>query len=135
MDPSVKKALEAAGWAFGDAADFLGMTPEERVLLDTRAALAAFVRRRRAALDLTQKQLATRLKTSQPRVVKIEQGAETVTLDQMFRAFIALGGRVEFRSPAVEPTGKKTRRGGKRAGRATAHPGVIELGEPAAVRA
>jgi hypothetical protein len=30
------KALEAAGWRFGDAADFLGMTDEERQLLETR---------------------------------------------------------------------------------------------------
>ena len=36
MDPEKQKALEAAGWLFGDAADFLAMTDEERQLLDTR---------------------------------------------------------------------------------------------------
>jgi hypothetical protein len=30
MDPVKRKALEAAGWRFGDAADFLGLTDEER---------------------------------------------------------------------------------------------------------
>lgn len=34
MDPKKRKALEKAGWKFGDAADFLGMTPEERAKLD-----------------------------------------------------------------------------------------------------
>ena len=34
MDAAKRKALEAAGWRFGDAADFLGMTDEERQLLD-----------------------------------------------------------------------------------------------------
>jgi hypothetical protein len=37
MDPKKRQALEAAGWRFGDAADFLGMTDEERQLLDARA--------------------------------------------------------------------------------------------------
>jgi hypothetical protein len=36
MDAAKRKALEAAGWRFGDAADFLGMTDEERQLLDAR---------------------------------------------------------------------------------------------------
>lgn len=37
MDSKKRQALEAAGWRFGDAADFLGMTDEERQLLDTGA--------------------------------------------------------------------------------------------------
>ena len=40
MDTDKRKALEAAGWKFGDAADFLLMTDEERQLLDTRVAMA-----------------------------------------------------------------------------------------------
>jgi hypothetical protein len=36
MHATKRKALEAAGWRFGDAADFLEMTAEERQLLDAR---------------------------------------------------------------------------------------------------
>lgn|GEM_PF-6262155 len=36
MDATKRKALEAAGWKVGDAADFLEMSDEERQLLDTR---------------------------------------------------------------------------------------------------
>lgn len=36
MDATKRKAIEAAGWKVGDAADFLGMSDEERQLLDTR---------------------------------------------------------------------------------------------------
>jgi len=36
MDAAKRKALEAAGWKLGDAADFLEMRAEERQLLDTR---------------------------------------------------------------------------------------------------
>ncbi len=43
---------------------------------------------------MSQKQLAARIKTSQPRVVKIEQAAVDVSLDQMLRAFAAAGGRI-----------------------------------------
>lgn len=94
MDPKKKKALEAAGWKFGDAADFLAMSEEERQLLEARLAAALAVRRQRAAAKLSQKQLAGRLKTSQPRITKIEQGADDVSLDQILRAFTAAGGRV-----------------------------------------
>ena len=36
MDATKRKALEAADWKVGDAADFLEMSDEERQLLDTR---------------------------------------------------------------------------------------------------
>src|ERR1700758_4913759 len=94
MDAQKRKALEAAGWRFGDAADFLGMTDEERQLLDARVEAALAVRRQRQARKLSQKQLAGRLKTSQPRVAKIERAAPDVSLDQILRAFAAAGGRI-----------------------------------------
>jgi predicted XRE-type DNA-binding protein len=94
MDSEKQKALEAAGWRFGDAADFLGMTEEERQLLDARVEAALAVRRQREAMKLSQKQLASRIKTSQPRIAKIEQAAKDVSLDQILRAFAAAGGRI-----------------------------------------
>ena len=51
------------------------MGDEERQLLDTRVELALAVRRQREALHLSQKQLGAMLKTSQPRVAKIERAA------------------------------------------------------------
>jgi transcriptional regulator with XRE-family HTH domain len=41
---------------------------------------------------MTQQQLATRLKSSQSRVAKIEAGARDVSLDLMFRGLFAVGG-------------------------------------------
>ncbi len=94
MDPRKRKVLEAAGWRFGDAADFLGMTDEERQLLDARVEAALAVRRQREARKLSQKQLAERINTSQPRIAKIERAAPDVSLDQILRAFAAAGGRI-----------------------------------------
>jgi len=106
MDATKRKAIEAAGWEVGDAADFLGMSDEERQLLDTRVELARAVRRQREARHLSQKQLGTILKTSQPRVARIEQAAADVSLDQLVRAFTAAGGSIVVKAA-------KTRKGRK----------------------
>ena len=98
METNKRKALVAAGWAVGDAADFLEMSEEERQLLDARTQMAAAVREARASSNLSQKELGQRLKTSQPRVAKIERAAADVSLDQLVRAFVAAGGRLVVKS-------------------------------------
>lgn len=103
MDATKRKALEAAGWQIGDAADFLEMSAEERQLLDTRVSLALAIRRQREALELSQKELGARLKTSQPRVAKIERAASDVSLDQLVRAFTAAGGKIVVKSAKRRP--------------------------------
>jgi ribosome-binding protein aMBF1 (putative translation factor) len=98
MDATKRKALEAAGWKVGDAGDFLEMSDQERQLLDTRVALALAIRRQREALHLSQKELGKRLKTSQPRIAKIERAAPDVSMDQLVRAFTAAGGKIVVKS-------------------------------------
>ena len=111
MDSAKRKALEAAGWKVGDAADFLGMNDEERQLLDARVELALAVRRQREACHLSQKELGCKLKTSQPRVAKIERAATDVSLDQLVRAFAAAGGRIVVKvATAKANKGKSARR-------------------------
>jgi predicted XRE-type DNA-binding protein len=97
MQAKKRKALEAAGWKFGDAADFLEMNDDERQLLDARVELALAIRRQRRASKLSQKQLGEKLKTSQPRIAKIERAAPDVSLDQLVRAFTAAGGKLEVK--------------------------------------
>ena len=98
MNAAKRKALESAGWRFGDAADFLEMSPEERQLLDARVELASAIRRQREARRMSQKELGARLKTSQPRVAKIERAAPDVSLDQLVRAYAAAGGKIIVKS-------------------------------------
>lgn len=109
MHATKRKALEAAGWKLGDAADFLAMSDAERQLLDARVELALAVRRQREASILSQKQLGTILKTSQPRVAKIERAASDVSMDQLIRAFTEAGGRI------VVKTAKATAKKGQKA--------------------
>lgn len=107
METNKRKALVAAGWAVGDAADFLEMSEEERQLLDARTQMAAAVREARASSNLSQKELGKRLKTSQPRIAKIERAAPDVSLDQLIRAFVAAGGRLEVKSKSDNPKSAK----------------------------
>ena len=117
MQPEKRKALEAAGWKFGDAADFLAMTDEERQMLDLRVDAALAVRRQREAMKLSQQELARRIHTSQPRIVKIEKAAKDVTLDQILRAYAAAGGRIAIREVAGPPSKTPTGRAKKAVGR------------------
>jgi ParB-like chromosome segregation protein Spo0J len=94
MDPAKRKALEAAGWRFGDYSDLLDLSEEERQLVELRLAVSREFRRLRAKAKLTQKDVGKKLKTSQPRVARMESAADNVSLDQMFLGFFSLGGKV-----------------------------------------
>jgi predicted XRE-type DNA-binding protein len=109
MDGKRRKALEAAGFRFGDAADFLELSEDERMLVELRVKLAQAIRRRREQSNLSQKQVATRIKSTQPRVARIEAAAADVSLDQMFRGLFAVGGNVEDLS-APSPSGREVPR-------------------------
>src|SRR5262249_55126107 len=95
MNEEKRRALEAAGFVFEDAEDFLELPAEERRLVDLRLAVSRAVRARRQQQRLTQEQLARKLKSSQSRVAKLEAGSADVSLDLMFRGLFALGGSLK----------------------------------------
>ena len=94
MKEAKRKRLEAAGFSVGDAEDFLGLTPEERELVDLRVRLSRAVRVLRERRRLTQKEVATRIHSSQSRIAKLEAGTGDVSLDLLFRAYFAVGGKL-----------------------------------------
>lgn len=91
MDAERKKKLEAAGWKFGDYADFLGMTPEEKAIVEIRLAATREMERLRAENPISQEELARRMGTKQPNVSKLFKNPGNATLDTLFRALLALG--------------------------------------------
>jgi ribosome-binding protein aMBF1 (putative translation factor) len=95
MDEAKRKRLEAAGWTMGDYGDFLGLTDAERQHVELRGDLRRAVRRLREAKGLTQRALGKMIGSTQSRVAKVETGTGEVSLDLMFRAFFALGGKLE----------------------------------------
>jgi ribosome-binding protein aMBF1 (putative translation factor) len=108
MDKALRKRLEEAGFQIGDAEQFLGLTPEERRLVELRLVVSRAVRRLREKHGLTQKQLAAKLKSSQSRVAKIEAAAGDVSLDLSFRALFAAGGDLKDLAPRGQPRKRRT---------------------------
>ncbi len=94
VDAKKREALEAAGWKIGDAAEFLGLTEEERQMIEFRLMVGRGVRRLRESNQLTQQELADRIGSSQSRVAKIEASSNEVSLDLMLRGFFSAGGRL-----------------------------------------
>ena len=91
MKKSKRKRLERAGWRVGGAAEFLGLTEEEALLIDVKLALSQSLKRRRVARDMTQMELARLLGSSQSRVAKMEAADPEVSMDLLVRALAALG--------------------------------------------
>ena len=91
MRDDKKRRLERAGWAVGDAGDFLHLSDDERWFIETKLALAAGLRQWREHLGLTQTEVAQRLGSSQSRVAKMEAADKTVSTDLLLRSLFRLG--------------------------------------------
>ena len=106
MDETEKKRLEALGYWVGDYGDSLGLTDAERQQVELRGALARAVRQLRESKGLTQKAVGKLIASTQSRVAKVETGTVEVSLDLMFRAYFALGGRMEDLKVRPSPSTK-----------------------------
>lgn len=90
METKKKKKLEAAGWKVGSAEDFLDLSPKEMEFIEVKLALAHSLEKTRRARNLTQIQMAKRIKSSQSRVAKMEAADPSVSLDLLIRSLIEL---------------------------------------------
>ena len=89
--------LEGLGYRFyEDAADWLGLTDEEKRLLDLRMEVTQAIRERRESLGLTQAQLAEKLGSTQPRIANLELGQRGFSMDFAVKALLAMGGEVKI---------------------------------------
>ena len=86
-----KVKLQKAGFKVGTVQEFLGLSDAEMMIIDMRIALGGRIRAAREKQHLTQTELAKRIRSSQPRVAKIEAGEEGVSLDLMTKAALAVG--------------------------------------------
>jgi predicted XRE-type DNA-binding protein len=93
MDAKKRKKLEAAGWRVGDAAEFLGLSPEETEFVQLKLALAEGLREERETQGLTQAELARRVGSSQSRVAKMEAADSSVSVDLLVKSLFKLGAR------------------------------------------
>ena len=91
MQKTRKVRLNQAGWKVGTAKEFLGLSDEETVLIEMKLALARSLKERRLASELTQKEIADRLGSSQSRIAKMEAADSAVSIDLLVRSLLALG--------------------------------------------
>lgn len=105
------------GWVEGSVDELLELEPWESELIELRLALAEAVREKRSRQGLSQKELADRVGSTQPRVARLEQAE--ASLDFILRAVFALGasrdevGRIMARrstSARRRPTGSPAAR-------------------------
>lgn len=101
MNKAAKARLEAAGWKFGSAADFLNLSEHEVALIEIKLALAASLKALRTRQGLTQEELARRIESSQSRVAKMEAADPSVSLDLLVRSLLALGATAKEVARAV----------------------------------
>lgn len=102
MRKSKRAVLEAHGWAVGTVDEFLGLSPEESVLVELKLRLSDALRARRTELGLSQDAVAKRLRSSQSRIAKMESGDSSVSFDLLVRALIGLGATTKDLAKAIE---------------------------------
>lgn len=99
-----RKRLEAKGWKFGTAKEFLDLTREEAAYIELRLKLAEGLKERRMRRRLTQVDLAKAVRSSQSRVAKMEAGDPSVSLDLLVRSLIALGASSKELARIISPS-------------------------------
>ncbi len=83
--------IEKAGFHVTSVQEYFDLSDAEMSIIEMRITLAKAIRRARENRQLTQAQLAKLIKSSQPRVAKIEAGDPDVSIEQMVKSALALG--------------------------------------------
>jgi len=91
MKQEKRRRLEAQGWKFGSAKEFLNLTDEDVEYIELHLSLAALLTKRRNYLGYTQTEVADLIGSSQSRVAKMEAGDPSVSVDLLIRTLLALG--------------------------------------------
>ncbi len=77
------------GWTEGSVQDLLDLRDDEAAIVEMRVRLAEKVREKRKRGRMTQRELADRIGSTQPRVARLEQA--DASLEMLIRALFALG--------------------------------------------
>jgi transcriptional regulator with XRE-family HTH domain len=91
MNDAKRRKLEAKGWRFGSAQEFLGLSDEEAEIIELKLKLARSLKERRLKRRMGQTQVAKLVHSSQSRVAKMEAADTSVSIDLLVRSHFALG--------------------------------------------
>lgn len=79
------------GWVSGDGCDFIGVSPDVVRFIELRIGFSSKVRNPRLGKNISQRELADRLGSSQSRVAKLETGDLSVSFELLMRALVIVG--------------------------------------------
>lgn len=102
MTKAKREKLEAKGWKFGDAQDFLELSDEEVTLIEVKLSLSRNLKELRQKKRLSQLELAKRIDSSQSRVAKMEAGDPSVSMELLMKALLALGATRKDLAKSIE---------------------------------
>lgn len=91
MKANKRQKLEQAGWTFGSADEFLGLSAEESAYIEMKLALSESLKKTRLKKLLSQVDLAGLIESSQSRVAKMEAGDASVSIDLLVKSLLAMG--------------------------------------------
>lgn len=91
MNAEKMKRIKAAGYKVTTADEWLGLTPEESLLVDIRLALAEQLEEVRKEKGISQAQLAAKMGTKQSGIARMVNRPETSSMDNLVKGLIALG--------------------------------------------
>ena len=91
MKKSKRDKLEKAGFKVGSVQEFLNLSDADMALIEMRRSLAQFIRTKRAGIQVSQTELAKKLRSNQARIARMEAAESDVSLDFMCRAAFVLG--------------------------------------------
>ena len=108
--------LEKAGWKTTTVQEFLGLSDEDMAIIEVKVALAKRLRAQRTRAGLSQVEVAKIVRSSQPRVAKMEGADQTVSIDLLMKALVKTGVSVQEIGRSLEKitTSKVVSRRGQR---------------------
>ena len=87
--------LENAGWKTVTVQEFLRLSDEDMAIIEVKVALAKRLRAQRTRARLSQVAVAKIVRSSQPRVAKMEAADKTVSIDLLVKALVKTGVSVQ----------------------------------------
>ena len=106
-----KKAarLEKAGWKTTTVQEFLNLSDEDMAVIEVKVALAKKLREQRTRSGLSQVEVARIVRSSQPRVAKMEAADRSVSIDLLVKALVKTGVSVRDIGRSLEKAGSATK--------------------------
>ncbi len=102
--------LENAGWKTVTVQDFLALSDEDMAIIDVKVALAKRLRVQRTRAGLSQLEVAKIVRSSQPRVAKMEAADKTVSIDLLVKALVKTGVSVQDIGRSLEKVAPSKRK-------------------------